>query len=116
MIVDAGLALSEIVKGEKPCGGHGKCGKCKVIAKGELSAPDLLACVQYAVDYPHRTSGIINELDLFSVGTLSFFEEARDGTKRELGSVPLKTSYGVEAVTYPRSLWDRLLALFHKKN
>lgn len=39
-VVDAGLALSEIVKGEKPCGGHGKCGKCKVIAKGELSAPD----------------------------------------------------------------------------
>jgi 1-deoxy-D-xylulose-5-phosphate reductoisomerase len=41
---------------------------------GELSAPDMRACVQYAVDYPHRTSGIINELDLFSVGTLSFFK------------------------------------------
>lgn len=33
----AGLSLSEITKGEKPCGGHGLCGKCKVIAKGELS-------------------------------------------------------------------------------
>lgn len=33
-----GTFLSEIVKGEKPCGGHGKCGKCKVIAKGQLSA------------------------------------------------------------------------------
>ena len=31
--------LSEITKGEKPCGGHGKCGKCKVIAKGNLSNP-----------------------------------------------------------------------------
>ena len=31
------LLLSEIIKGEKPCGGHGKCGKCKVIAQGELS-------------------------------------------------------------------------------
>ena len=29
--------LSEIVSGEKPCGGHGKCGKCKVIARGYLS-------------------------------------------------------------------------------
>ena len=35
----AGITVSEIISGEKPCGGHGKCGKCKVIAKGELSAP-----------------------------------------------------------------------------
>lgn len=34
-----GLTLSEIVKGEKPCGGHGKCGKCKVVARGRLSDP-----------------------------------------------------------------------------
>ena len=32
-----GTFLSEIVKGEKPCGGHGKCGMCKVKAKGDLS-------------------------------------------------------------------------------
>ena len=32
-----GVTLSEIIKGEEPCGGHGKCGKCKVIARGELS-------------------------------------------------------------------------------
>ena len=35
----AGLTISEIIKGEKPCGGHGKCGKCKVIARGALSEP-----------------------------------------------------------------------------
>lgn len=29
--------LSEIVMGERPCGGHGRCGKCKVIATGDLS-------------------------------------------------------------------------------
>lgn len=29
--------LSEIIGGERPCGGHGKCGKCRVIAKGHLS-------------------------------------------------------------------------------
>ena len=33
----ADMTLSEIINGEKPCGGHGKCGKCKVIAGGELS-------------------------------------------------------------------------------
>ncbi len=36
----AGMTLSEILRGEKPCGGHGRCGKCKVIAVGRLSAPD----------------------------------------------------------------------------
>ena len=51
-----------------------------------------------------------------TVGSLRFLEVARDGTKRELGAVPLKASYGVEAVTYPQSLWERLLALFSKKN
>lgn len=51
-----------------------------------------------------------------TVGQLRFFEVARDGTKRELGAVPLKTSYGVEAVTYPQSIRERLLALFSKKN
>lgn len=33
----AGVSLSEITNGERPCGGHGKCGKCKVVARGELS-------------------------------------------------------------------------------
>ena len=51
-----------------------------------------------------------------TVGCLRFFEEARDGTVRELGAVPLKAAYGVGAVTYPQSLWERLLALFQKKN
>ena len=36
---DAGALLSEVIIGEKPCGGHGKCGKCRVIAKGSLSSP-----------------------------------------------------------------------------
>ena len=35
--VKAGTPLSEIVSGEKPCGGHGRCAKCTVIAKGALS-------------------------------------------------------------------------------
>ena len=33
----AGSLLSDILHGEKPCGGHGKCGKCRVIARGQLS-------------------------------------------------------------------------------
>jgi hypothetical protein len=51
-----------------------------------------------------------------TVGQLRFLEESRDGTRRELGSVPLQAAYGVEAVTYPQGFWERLLALFSKKN
>lgn len=34
-----GTYLSELTSGHKPCGGHGACGKCKVLASGALSAP-----------------------------------------------------------------------------
>ena len=33
-----GTLLSDILGMEKPCGGHGRCGKCKVVARGQLSA------------------------------------------------------------------------------
>ena len=39
---------------------------------GELSVPDMRSCVQYAVDYPNRTQAVIEPLDLFKVGNLSF--------------------------------------------
>jgi uncharacterized 2Fe-2S/4Fe-4S cluster protein (DUF4445 family) len=32
-----GDTLSVVIHGEKPCGGHGKCGKCKVIVTGDAS-------------------------------------------------------------------------------
>ena len=36
----AGALISDLVWIKKPCGGHGKCGKCKVIARGNLSEPE----------------------------------------------------------------------------
>ena len=35
--VERGKKLSEVLDMDAPCGGHGKCGKCKVIALGALS-------------------------------------------------------------------------------
>lgn len=35
---EVGQTISQIIHGEQPCGGHGKCGKCKVVARGSLSA------------------------------------------------------------------------------
>lgn len=39
---------------------------------GELSVPDMRMCVKYAVDYPERVAAAAGELDLFSVGSLTF--------------------------------------------
>ena len=39
---------------------------------GEMSVPDMKMCVQYAVDYPDRLETASEELDLFSVGRLTF--------------------------------------------
>ena len=41
---------------------------------GELSVPDMRMCVQYAVDYPDRCESVSRELDLFEIGTLSFYK------------------------------------------
>lgn len=41
-----GAKLSSVLKTDMPCGGHGKCGKCKVKAYGKLSTP-LRAEIEY---------------------------------------------------------------------
>ena len=41
---------------------------------GELSTPDMRACVQYAIDYPERLDGIIEPLDFKKLTRLSFAE------------------------------------------
>lgn len=38
----------------------------------ELSKPDMRACIQHALTYPARVAGLTGELDLFSVGSLTF--------------------------------------------
>ncbi|MBR2343239.1 MAG: 1-deoxy-D-xylulose-5-phosphate reductoisomerase [Clostridia bacterium] len=39
---------------------------------GQMSVPDMRMCVQYAVDYPERVAPVIEPLDLFEVGRLTF--------------------------------------------
>lgn len=46
------------------------------------------------------------------VGQLRFWEDCPDGTERELGVVPLYAAYGVEAVIYKQSFWDKMCAFF----
>ena len=40
----------------------------------QMSVPDMRLCVQYALSSPIRTEAVIDELDIFSVGKLSFFK------------------------------------------
>ena len=41
---------------------------------GQMSVPDMRECVQYAVDYPERKTGVIEPLDLVKIGKLTFAE------------------------------------------
>ena len=38
----------------------------------QMSVPDMRFCVQYAIDYPDRCNGIIDELDLCKIASLHF--------------------------------------------
>ena len=86
-----GIIISELINGEKPCGGHGKCGKCKVIARGDLSevtdaekknltADELargvrLACLTYALGECHiETITEREQTQIVSNGELPEFE------------------------------------------
>ena len=44
----------------------------------QMSVPDMRLCAQYAITYPDRCDAIIDELDLFSVGSLSFHKPDTD--------------------------------------
>jgi 1-deoxy-D-xylulose-5-phosphate reductoisomerase len=44
----------------------------------ELSKPDMRACIQYALTYPARVSGNVEELDLFETGRLTFAKPDTD--------------------------------------
>ena len=45
------------------------------------------------------------------LGFLRFYEELRDGSRRELGCVPLTAAYGAESITYPKGFGNRLRSL-----
>lgn len=44
----------------------------------QMSVPDMRHCVQYALSHPERTEATTKELDLFSVGSLSFAKPDTD--------------------------------------
>ncbi len=100
-IVEKGLALSEIIKEDKPCGGHGKCGKCKVIVKGNVSKPTeaelkLLSSDELATGV--RLACLTHVLGHCKIQTLSAVKESQiktNGVLPEFKLNPIFSKYGV---------------------
>ena len=101
IISESGQALSEIIKGDQPCGGHGKCGKCKVIAKGSLSKPT--ESERKLLSFDELASGVRLACLTYALGdceitTISHNEKSQivtDGSLPEFELKPTFTKYGI---------------------
>ncbi|MBQ8605475.1 MAG: DUF4445 domain-containing protein [Clostridia bacterium] len=99
--VKEGVTLSDIIDQEKQCGGHGKCGKCKVIAKGELSEltdSELKLLTKKQLSLGMRLSCMTYALGDCEITTLADDENARivtDGKLPEFDIKPDFDKYGV---------------------
>jgi len=97
----ADMTLSEIINGEKPCGGHGKCGKCKVIAEGELSPlteAELNLLPADELEGGARLACLTHALGDCEITTVSERERSQIVTAGELPEIeimPIFTKYGV---------------------
>lgn len=47
---------------------------CDNAVMAQLSVPDMRLCIQYALTYPDRMPSLLDELDLFRIGKLTFAE------------------------------------------
>ena len=62
--------------------------------------------IKCVVELPRFEFAPVKKGDI--LGQLRFFEETRNGSRRELGCVPLVAVYGVDGVTYPQTIWERI--------
>lgn len=101
VITELGTFLSEIVKGEKPCGGHGKCGKCKVVAVGELSPvteEERLILSEEEIKRGVRlacVTRVLGNCTVKSLQTNDMTEILTDGVLPDFLFAPTFTRYGV---------------------
>lgn len=113
ILASAGVTLSEIIKGERPCGGHGRCGKCRVIARGELStATDTerallteeelsrgvrLACLTYAIGDCEVISTQREDMQIVTDAPMSEFDLKPDfkgyGVAIDIGTTTLAARF-----------------------
>lgn len=97
----AGTPLSEIIAGEKPCGGHGKCGKCKVFASGKLSPPsdaerEFLSGEELAAGIRLSCCTLAEgDAEVKSIATVSKAQIVTGGKQIEFALNPIFKQYGV---------------------
>ena len=113
----AGLTVSEIISGEMPCGGHGRCGKCRVIARGDISEPTatekaLLSADELAKGV--RLACLTRALGDCEIETLSGAKEAQivtDGALPDFEINPSFSKYGaaidIGTTTLAARLYDK---------
>ena len=96
-----GLSVSEIINGEKPCGGHGKCGKCKVIINGNVSDPseaELRLLRKDELDRDVRLACLTRVLGDCKIESLSEpmnLQIATDGVVPDFELSPVFLNYGI---------------------
>ena len=114
----AGVTLAEIIGVETPCGGHGKCGKCKVIAKGNLSEPsdaerrllsdDEIACgIRLAC-----IARALGDCEIMELPAIQTAQIVTDGALPEFEIKPTFLNYGIAVdigtTTLAARLYDNL--------
>ena len=117
-----GQTLSDVISTEQPCGGHGKCGKCKVIARGSLSEPSytehaLLTKEELENDVRLACCMIINgDCEIYRVSASTEKKQIlTDGIMPSFDINPVFSKYGVSldigTTTLAAKLYDRSGAL-----
>ena len=113
-----GQTLAEIANIEKPCGGHGRCGKCKVIAKGGVSAMsaaerEKLTAEEIALGY--RLGCLAYAVGDCEISFVSHTDKAQivtEGVMPKIEIKPVFSSFGVAidigTTTVAARLYDRL--------
>ncbi len=97
----SGTLLSDIIKNEKPCGGHGKCGKCKMKVSGNVSKPceeelRLLSPeeLRQGIRLTCRTY-VYGDCCAESISDSENVQILTDGIQPELGALPMFKHYGI---------------------
>ena len=99
--VGVGTVISDISKGQHPCGGKGKCGKCKVVAKGNLS--DLSETEKEFLSFKEISNGVrlacitkvLGNCTIEDINTKSHYQIIENGKENEHSLNPVFKNYGV---------------------
>lgn len=114
--VRVGERLSRAIGGEMPCGGHGKCGKCRIIARGALSPMGEAERARLTEDDLARGVRLACMTDVLGDCTVETASPTRaaillDGTAAEIDLSPTFSRYGAAVDIGTTTLAAKLYAV-----